>query len=211
MGVLRLGPEHLFPINMRGYGLAQVARELATLTFARVTNVRVTRAAGDIVTYYYGFSEDLGDTRDPRTVWFKKMTHVCDAGRPGLFVGPVTLAPAGVPRKNDVVVGHVTDSAKGPVFEWWCHGAAPLWAFARAVTAGHVRADAEGELGPDLWDLARLVVTGDVTVPVAPAFAWHAAEFARCPDLFRHYVRHRGAGPHGNYTVDQLTRVLENT
>ena len=212
---------------MPAYGLAQVACELSTLTFARVTNVRVQKTGGDVVSHYYGFAEDIGDTRDPRTVWFKKMTHVCAAGRPGLFVGPVHLSATGLPRKNDIVVGRVTESAKGPMFEWWCHDAGPLWAFTRAVVSGHVRRDSREDMGPDLWALARLVVSGDITAAKNAAFAWHAAELARCPALYRAYVE-RGAARGGHagrscdddqggdvaaatLTVDHLRHVLQNT
>ena len=44
---------------------------------------------------------------------------------------------------------------------------------------------------------------------VDDAFAWHAAEFARSPALFKAFRRHRGGGDGGTHTEAGLARALE--
>jgi hypothetical protein len=171
-------------MSRKGYGLPQVGRELHTLTFARVTGLR--QGSRDLLgaapppgvtedgplTHYYGFAKLL---RGSGSVWFKKLTHVRSAGRPGLFIGPVRLRRSAgcwrdLPRRGTLICGRTVDSARGPVFEWWCHDAEPLYALCRLVNAGHMRASAslyrELELPDpapdDMWALARLLVAGDL-------------------------------------------------
>lgn len=162
-------------------GLPQLAVELGSLTFARVTALRCGKGddAHDLLRgdddfdydheqpFFYGFavSVDTGTS-----VWFKKSTHVSQ--RSGMHVGPVTLNPSvrartDLPRHRSIVVGRTTRSARGPMFEWWCHEAEPVMALARAVRTGRVRPTQYHELRlppslhptpDDLWCLARMVV-----------------------------------------------------
>ena len=113
----------------------QLHVEMSRLVFARVTAIKAgpSQPQDTPVSHYYGFAED---TTTGQTIWFKHVTHV-----PVLFVGPVVLRPGPVrtwsdlPRRNDLVVGMLGVSNKGPFYRWWSHGIAPLCLCSETIRA----------------------------------------------------------------------------
>lgn len=160
------------------YDTEMVRRELNTLQFAKVTKIVVDN--GNLInsgssdeermySHFCGFAVSGGTT-----VWFKKASY-----RP-LFIGGVTHRPplntfSEYPKKGELIVGKIRDTAKGPVFDFWCHHAEPIYEFASAIEKGPKALSSStrsyGKLKTsftrtksedDLYVMARLLLLKDV-------------------------------------------------
>ena len=189
------------------FGRNQLLVELDQLSFARVVSIRqphedqtteLTTCPRDDVAldHFYGF----GKLNSGESVFFKRNSHLGTKGL-SFHLGPVKLAPRmacrkDVPHRNTVLVGKVSPTARGPVFDWWIHGAEPIQAFARAIRTRRLKPSSYQSLalGPelsttpdDLYCLARLVM-GDIGL-VAGQLKRNKPYHPSCK---KGYVRSRG-------------------
>lgn len=174
-------------VLMDKQGITQLQCELRTLTFARVTSIRQRRGdvtvdllkehhdSGEPLANFFGFATACVGNKS--SIWFQMTTNVGYGTNKGMFLGPVNYCPSinnfsDLPLKDSIIVGSVVESAKGPLFEWWCHRAEPFLYFSRVVTSARMRSSAKTchELTlrsspctrpDDLWCLAYIVILGD--------------------------------------------------
>ena len=127
---------------MPPFNTKHLLREFDSLVFARVTSTKVVPPKeGEPVPkdpFFFGFAVrvDLVDEKKQNTIWFKKNTHVTSRG--GFFAVGVSHVPACdvPPERGDIVVGKITETKKGPMFQWWTHKARPFLEFVRTVRRG---------------------------------------------------------------------------
>ncbi|MBT97098.1 MAG: hypothetical protein CL902_00525 [Dehalococcoidia bacterium] len=196
-------------VNCDARRLGFLAKDLAGLTFAKVTRVvlkpeNITQGADDtaVYKYFYGFSQMLGHGT---TVFFKSSTY-CRK----LFVGPLCLhrdmkVRSQYPVRGDIIMGEMANDDGRRVFVWWTHGMRPMYQFRERIFGkircrrltnrirDEMRFDpaAFPERSSDaLWALFCLVAFHDIGAldgiapEDKPRFLWLTAAWIRDPLFF---------------------------